>query len=462
MIDDYAGFATSDGVLTLVPSFADASGHSCPGFLRMTIMARALSMELTHGFSEPDTYCCWRDFKSQVVECLTSEAEMGLQHFSRKGLHLPAPSPKQAPHITHRLNTGGFTQGSMVIPQHGSDAERHGLFAIDMSELLNSIRDAELGTFSHHQSLLYSNLSRISSKINDTHIMQAGLNTARDRKRLYLRTVKVTLTEDYCCHSGEVYFQKGGVGISCLAIVNVNSDMHGILPLTPEDEQNPPQGWSSPMEWDIFPGPIKRLISPVPVIHHYCVRSQLQSYGKRIYGIHSFPYDPSDEDWVHNCQSIVPNYNSHRTLLVPWAPMNLLVLQYFRGLASQAAAQARVDLIDETFEIDSRHYTARFRTNSPQSHYFLTDGGWKGYLLPIADLLKAHTIICHNGQRPSPIYCLAFKSFQHCRDLHAILVTLGIRVYGDVPSAKEAHDHRTTRITAPPPTSLVPFTVDRF
>ena len=50
-------------------------------------------------------------------------------------------------------------------------------------------------TINQHQSLLYSNLSRISSKINDTR-MQAGLNTARDRKRLYLRTVKVTLTED--------------------------------------------------------------------------------------------------------------------------------------------------------------------------------------------------------------------------------------------------------------------------
>ena len=35
IIDDYAGFATSDGVLTLVPSFTDASGHSCPGFVRI-------------------------------------------------------------------------------------------------------------------------------------------------------------------------------------------------------------------------------------------------------------------------------------------------------------------------------------------------------------------------------------------------------------------------------------------
>ena len=35
VIDDYAGFATSDGVLTLVPSFTDASGHSCPGFVRI-------------------------------------------------------------------------------------------------------------------------------------------------------------------------------------------------------------------------------------------------------------------------------------------------------------------------------------------------------------------------------------------------------------------------------------------
>ena len=114
MIDDYAGFATSDGVLTLVPSFADASGHSCPGFLRMTIMARALSMELTHGFSERDTYCCWRDFKSQVAECLTSEAEMGiLQHFSRKGLHLPAPY-RRSRHLT-LLNTGGFIHSR----QHG-------------------------------------------------------------------------------------------------------------------------------------------------------------------------------------------------------------------------------------------------------------------------------------------------------------------------------------------------------
>ena len=35
MIDDYAGFATSDGVLTLVPSFTVASGHSCPGIVRI-------------------------------------------------------------------------------------------------------------------------------------------------------------------------------------------------------------------------------------------------------------------------------------------------------------------------------------------------------------------------------------------------------------------------------------------
>ena len=34
-----------------------------PGYLRMTIMTRALIME--------------RDFKTQVVECLTSEAAMG-------------------------------------------------------------------------------------------------------------------------------------------------------------------------------------------------------------------------------------------------------------------------------------------------------------------------------------------------------------------------------------------------
>ena len=100
----------------------------------MAIMTRAFSTELTNGFDEPDTYCCWRDFKSQVVECLTSEAAMGIQHFSRKGLHLPAPSLKHAPHFTHRLNTGytgGFTQGSMAFPQSGSDADRHGLFAID-------------------------------------------------------------------------------------------------------------------------------------------------------------------------------------------------------------------------------------------------------------------------------------------------------------------------------------------
>ena len=139
-----------------------------------------------------------------------------------------------------------------------------------MTNLLTSIRDTELGTFSHHQSLLDSNLATISSKINDTR-MQTTLNTATSHKRLYLRTVNVTLTEDYRCHSGEVYLQKGGVRISCLAIVNVNSDMHGILPLTPDDEQNLPQGWSSPMEWDDVPGPIKRLILPVPVIHHYCV-----------------------------------------------------------------------------------------------------------------------------------------------------------------------------------------------
>ena len=37
IIDDYAGFATSDGVLTLVPSFTDASGHSCPARFRSYI-----------------------------------------------------------------------------------------------------------------------------------------------------------------------------------------------------------------------------------------------------------------------------------------------------------------------------------------------------------------------------------------------------------------------------------------
>ena len=139
----------------------------------------------------------------------------------------------------------------MAIPPHGSDAERHGLFAIDMAKLLTSIRDTELGTFSHHQSLLDSNLATISSKINDTRmqtINASRVHAATSHKRLYLRTVNATLTEDYCSHSGEVYLQKGGVRISCLAIVNVNRDMHGILPLTPDDEQNLPQGWSSPME----------------------------------------------------------------------------------------------------------------------------------------------------------------------------------------------------------------------
>ena len=97
----------------------------------------------------------------------------------------------------------------MAIPPHGSDAERHGLFVIDMAKLLTSIRDTELGTFSHHQSLLDSNLATLSSKINDTR-MQTTLLTATSHKRLYLRTVNVTLTEDYCCHSGEVYLQKGG------------------------------------------------------------------------------------------------------------------------------------------------------------------------------------------------------------------------------------------------------------
>ena len=62
VIADDAGFATSDGVLTLVLPFTDATGHSSPGYLRMTIMTRALIME--------------RDFKTQVVECLTSEAAM--------------------------------------------------------------------------------------------------------------------------------------------------------------------------------------------------------------------------------------------------------------------------------------------------------------------------------------------------------------------------------------------------
>ena len=68
VIEDYAGFATSDGVLTLVPPFTDVTGHSSPGYLRMTIMTRALIMERTHGFNQPDTYACWRDFKTQVVE----------------------------------------------------------------------------------------------------------------------------------------------------------------------------------------------------------------------------------------------------------------------------------------------------------------------------------------------------------------------------------------------------------
>ena len=71
--------------------------------------------------------------------------------------------------------------------------------------------------------------------------MQTTLNTATSHMRLYLRTMNVTLKEDYCCHSGEIYLQKGGVKIiSCVAIVNVNSEMHGILPLTPHDEQNLP------------------------------------------------------------------------------------------------------------------------------------------------------------------------------------------------------------------------------
>ena len=57
----------------------------------------------------------------------------------------------------------------------------------------------------------YSNLTRISySKINDTR-MQTTLNTATSHRRLYLRTMNVTLKEDYCCHSGEIYLQKGGV-----------------------------------------------------------------------------------------------------------------------------------------------------------------------------------------------------------------------------------------------------------
>ena len=421
-IEDYAGFATSDGVLTLVPPFTDATGHSSPGYLRMTIMTRALIMERTHGFNQPDTYACWRDFKTQVVECLTSEAAMGTQHFSRKGLHLPAPKLAQFPGMTHELNSGALLKGTW--PFLHMDLMQNGMvcFAIHMTNLLTSIRDTELGTFSHHQSLLDSNLATISYKINDTR-MQTTLNTATSHKRLYLRTVNVTLTEDYRCHSGEVYLQKGGVRISCLAIVNVNSDMHGILPLTPDDEQNLPQGWSSPMEWDNVPGPIKRLILPVPVIHRYCVHSHLQPTGKRKSGIDSFPYNPSDEDWVHNCQKIVPNYNSHQTLLVPWAPMSPLVLQHFRNLASEAATQARVDLIDETIATPwFPLHEVRFRTNSPQSHYFMTGCAWSGYLLPIADLLKAHTIPCHNGQRPSPMYCLAFKSFQHCRDFHAILM----------------------------------------
>ena len=76
----------------------------------------------------------------------------------------------------------------MAIPPHGSDAERHWLFAIDMAKLLTSIRDTELGTFSHHQSLLDSNLATLSSKINDTR-MQTTLLTATSHKRLYLRTV---------------------------------------------------------------------------------------------------------------------------------------------------------------------------------------------------------------------------------------------------------------------------------
>ena len=81
-------------------------------------------------------------------------------------------------------------------------------------------------------------------------------------------------------------------------------------------------------------------------------------------------------------------------------------------------------------------------------------------MLPIADLLKAHIIPWHNGQRPSPMYCLAFKSFQHCRDFHAILAALGIHVDGKVP--KKAHKRRSTRIIAPPPPSLVPSAAEMF
>ena len=467
VIDDYAGFATSDGVLTLVPTFADASGHSSPGYLRMTIMARALVMERTHGFDQPDTYACWRDFKTQVVECLTSEAAMGIHHFSRKGLHLPAPELanfRNFPLMTHKLkllNTGGFAQGNMAIPPRGSDAERHGLFAIDMTKLLTSIRDTELGAFSHHQSLLNSNLSTISSKINETTRIQTAVKNTGSQKKLYLRIVYVTLTEDYCCHSG-VIVAKRGARLPCLAIVNVNSDMHGILPLTSDDEQNLPKDWSSPMEWDdTVPGPIKRLISPVPVIHHYCIPSHLQSKGNVFYGIWT-PDKTSDEDWVYNCQRIVPNYNGHRTLLVPWAPMSPLVLQHFRSLASQAAEQARVHLIDKTKTV-SLHgtYVARFCTNSLQSHCFLS---WEPFFLPIANLLKAHTILCPNGQQPSPMYCHAFKSFKHYRDLHTVLVAMGIHVDDKVPKeAAHQRGHRSsTVITAPPPPSHVPSTVDMF
>ena len=120
----------------------------------------------------------------------------------------------------------------MAIPPHGSDAERHGLFAIDMANLLTSIRDTELGIVSYHQSLLDSNLATISSKINDTR-MQTTLNTATSHKRLYLRTVNVTLTEHYRCHSGEVYLQKGGcqnfVPGNCQCQLST-ANMHGILP----------------------------------------------------------------------------------------------------------------------------------------------------------------------------------------------------------------------------------------
>ena len=72
-----------------------------------------------------------------------------------------------------------------------------------------------------------------------------------------------------------------------------------------------------------------------------------------------------------------------------------------------------------------------------------------------------YTIPWHNGQRPSPMYCLAFKSFQHCRDFHAILAALGIHVDGKVP--KKAHERRSTRIIAPPPPpSLVPPAAEIF